>query len=306
MSRILHFLAQVRRVVNDPGWTTKGYPLLLLLDLLLSCFIIRKISFTNIDFEAYMEEVEPVLARGETNYSNLNAGTGPIAYPAGFVYVYAVISFVTNGGKTLWIAQGIFLMFQMVTDWVLAQLYILGEAPLWTLGLALFSKRVHSIFLLRLFNDALAAGIGYASLLLLLQDRQILACAALSFAVSVKIGPLLYWAPFGLRLVLQGGWSRAVPKVVFMLGIQILLAIPFLVKDAGSYARRAFGGPGDLQQVWSVNWKFVPAEVFYHKWFPAVLATMYGVSLLAFLYKKWCPQGCLSWKCGLWEWKRLP
>ena len=304
MSRVAGLLAKVRGAVDDPKWIRQAYPLLLVLDLLLSLVVIRKVTFTNIDFQAYMEEVQPVLERGETNYSRLNAGTGPIAYPAGFVYIYSFISVVTDGGRNLWVAQGLLLAFQIFTDWVLAELYILGEAPIWTLGLALFSKRVHSIFLLRIFNDAFAAGFGYFALLLLLRNKQVSACAVLSFAVSIKIGPLLYWAPFGLRLVLQRGWASAIPKVAFMVCVQFALALPFIRADYRSYVRRAFGGPGDLQQVWSVNWKFLPAKIFHSQWFPIVLLVCYVLALVTFLWKKWCPQGFMAKNCGLWEWRR--
>lgn len=44
---------------------------------------------TEIDWVAYMQEVEGFLD-GERNYRNLRGDTGPLVYPAGFVYVYSV------------------------------------------------------------------------------------------------------------------------------------------------------------------------------------------------------------------------
>lgn len=44
---------------------------------------------TEIDWVAYMQEVEGFLG-GERNYLNLRGDTGPLVYPAGFVYAYSV------------------------------------------------------------------------------------------------------------------------------------------------------------------------------------------------------------------------
>lgn len=42
-----------------------------------------------------MQEVEGFLG-GERNYFNLQGDTGPLVYPAGFVYVYSVRSVVRS------------------------------------------------------------------------------------------------------------------------------------------------------------------------------------------------------------------
>lgn len=51
---------------------------------------------TEIDWEAYMQEVEGFLG-GELDYINLKGGTGPLVYPAGFVYLFSGIRWVTSG-----------------------------------------------------------------------------------------------------------------------------------------------------------------------------------------------------------------
>jgi len=42
---------------------------------------------TEIDWKAYMEEVEGV-ENGEYDYANLKGGTGPLVYPGGFVWIF--------------------------------------------------------------------------------------------------------------------------------------------------------------------------------------------------------------------------
>lgn len=44
---------------------------------------------TEIDWVAYMQEVKGFLD-GERNYFNLRGDTGPLVYPAGFLYLYTV------------------------------------------------------------------------------------------------------------------------------------------------------------------------------------------------------------------------
>jgi alpha-1,3-mannosyltransferase len=55
---------------------------------------------TEIDWRAYMQEVEGYLG-GERNYYNLMGDTGPLVYPAGFVYVFAALRSLTDAGMNV-------------------------------------------------------------------------------------------------------------------------------------------------------------------------------------------------------------
>lgn len=63
----------------------------------LSC---ARCTDTEIDWIAYMQEVEGYLS-GERNYYNLGGDTGPLVYPAGFVYVFAVLRILTDQGLNI-------------------------------------------------------------------------------------------------------------------------------------------------------------------------------------------------------------
>lgn len=56
------------------------------------------ISFDERDYMNYLvnEQVTGFL-EGERDYSNLKGDTGPLVYPAGFLYVYSAIQYVTGG-----------------------------------------------------------------------------------------------------------------------------------------------------------------------------------------------------------------
>lgn len=47
-----------------------------------------------------MEEVEGFLD-GERDYMNLKGQTGPLVYPAAFVYIYSFLRYITEGGKDI-------------------------------------------------------------------------------------------------------------------------------------------------------------------------------------------------------------
>ena len=82
-------------------------------------------------------------------------------------------------------------------------LYLRSRAvPAWALVLLCLSKRLHSIFILRLFNDCLAVLVGYAAIWLLLSHRWRAALLTFSMAVSVKMNILLL-APAVLIILMK-------------------------------------------------------------------------------------------------------
>ncbi len=89
-------------------------------------------------------------------------------------------------------------------------LYICSEAvPPWTLALLCLSKRMHSLFVLRLFNDCIAMLLAYAATALLVARWWAAALVAYSAAVSVKMNVLLL-APSVLVLLLKvGAWPTS-------------------------------------------------------------------------------------------------
>jgi alpha-1,3-mannosyltransferase len=61
---------------------------------------------TEIDWRAYMQEVEGFLS-GERNYMNLQGDTGPLVYPAGFVYVFVALRSLTDAGTNVFKGAGL-------------------------------------------------------------------------------------------------------------------------------------------------------------------------------------------------------
>lgn len=225
----------------------------------LTYLIIWKVPYTEIDWVAYMQEVGGVLS-GERNYSNLKGDTGPLVYPAGFVYVYAAFLWFTDAqvaadgtyqGSDVRRAQFAFgVLYLAMTALVLA-IYLKASPRMPPLALCLLcaSKRLHSIFVLRLFNDGIAILLAYAAILLFAQRRWRWGCVFYSLGVSVKMNILLF-AP-GLLLLLLQAHASLIDVVVCLAicaTIQVVLAMPFLMAYPVEYFRGAF----DLGRVFMV------------------------------------------------------
>ena len=160
--------------------------------------------------------------------------------------------------------------------------------PWWGVLLLMCSRRVHSIFVLGLFNDCWAVLLVVVSLHFLLKDRWQTACVFFSLAVSVKMNILLF-APSLLLLMLQRFRSarKAVELISICAAVQIILAVPFLLHNPFHYVAGAFNLGRQFMQEWSVNWQFLPTWLFLSKaWAVGLLVAHVGV-LWMFAEKKW-------------------
>eukprot|EP00804_Cyclotella_cryptica_P010422 CCRYP_018157-RA/>CCRYP_018157-RA protein AED:0.32 eAED:0.32 QI:0/0/0/1/1/1/2/0/188 len=146
-----------------------------------------------------MQEVS-AYQNGERDYVNIRGDTGPLVYPAGFLYLYSWLkSLASDAAAAVWRAsmesgedflgldgstspiairkiQWVFVVMYLVNSAVVMALYqrvlsgmrqrqqqrddqnLQFSALVWAWCIAMditfLSKRIHSIFVLRLFNDA--------------------------------------------------------------------------------------------------------------------------------------------------------
>ncbi|KNA19570.1 hypothetical protein SOVF_060290 isoform A [Spinacia oleracea] len=259
---------------------------LLVFDAVLILFIIAYVPYTKIDWDAYMSQVSEFL-NGERDYSNIEGDTGPLVYPAGFLYVYTAIQYITGG--LVHPAQILFGALYIINLAIVFFIYIKTDVlPWWALTLLCLSKRVHSIFVLRLFNDCIATTLLHAALATLLYQKWWLGLIIFSLAVSIKMNVLLF-APSLLLLMLK---AMDISGTIVALGgaafVQILLGFPFLVSYPVAYVSGAFNLGRVFIHFWSVNFKFVPEPVFVSKAFAVSLLILHLGLLAIFAHKKWC------------------
>ena len=272
----MSILARIyRTTAAKPIYDNLFLLLLLTFEFMVSIGIVRYVAYTEIDWKAYMQEVEAWLA-GETDYMNIRGDTGPLVYPAGFVYLFAVLRWLTDDGHNIAKAQSIFigiywmqqftvlLIYQDMITWIRSrhradELTLAHEVWAWRVAMAItcFSKRIHSIFLLRLFNDGPTMLLLYISILLFMRQKWNMGCVVFSLGVSLKMNVLLF-APGLLLILLQA--SPDFKNVILRLGLgcalpQLVLGAPFLTTYPVSYLRKAFELDRVFFYKWTVNWK---------------------------------------------------
>ncbi|KAF9539361.1 dolichyl-P-Man:Man(5)GlcNAc(2)-PP-dolichol alpha-1,3-mannosyltransferase [Mortierella hygrophila] len=266
-------------------WKLGG--LLLLFEILLNIVIIKKIPYTEIDWVAYMQEVSGYL-KGETDYTKLQGDTGPLVYPAGFVYIYSTLYYATDFGENILRGQWVFMGLYLMTLVIVFSIYAKDKSiPPYVLIPVCLSRRLHSIYVLRLFNDPVAMFFLYAATLAFLNRRWALSSTLFSLAVSIKMNILLFFPAFGFLLWQTQGIIGTVAQLTIMLLIQILLSLPFTLHHPRSYLNKAFEFSRVFQYQWTVNWKFLEESVFLSSWWAKCLLGSHFVVLFAFVFLRW-------------------
>ncbi|PRQ26341.1 putative dolichyl-P-Man:Man(5)GlcNAc(2)-PP-dolichol alpha-1,3-mannosyltransferase [Rosa chinensis] len=259
---------------------------LLVFDAVLTALIIAYVPYTKIDWDAYMSQVNGFLG-GERDYSNLKGDTGPLVYPAGFLYAYSAIQYVT--GSQVHPAQILFGVLYTINLGIMFYIYVKTDVvPWWALALLCLSKRVHSIFVLRLFNDCLAMLLLHASLASFLHQRWHLGLIIFSGAVSIKMNVLLYAPPLLLLMLKAMDISGVISALFGAALVQILLGLPFIMSHPFAYISGAFNLGRVFIHFWSVNFKFLPESIFVSKAFAISLLVVHLVLLAAFAHYRWC------------------
>jgi len=77
-------------------------------------------------------------------------------YPAGHVYIHRLLYVITDSGRNIRLAQHIYGGLYLASVALTSAIYRKAAAPNWLLLLLPLSKRLHSIYGLRLFNDCWA------------------------------------------------------------------------------------------------------------------------------------------------------
>ena len=260
---------------------------------------------------------------GERDYINLRGDTGPLVYPAGFLYLYSWFKTLASNtssvgdeldGSTapeaIKTIQWVFVFLYVINCAVILGLYqrVLNMARrrnqndnttssktlllAWTwriaMGITCLSKRIHSIFVLRLFNDGPAMLLLHLSIYLFACcDAWALGCVLFSLAVSIKMNVLLF-APGLLLLLLQknGSLRGTLGHLSICATVQFILGWPFLSTYPVSYIKKAFEFDRVFFFKWTVNWKFLPEDLFVSKKLALILLSCH-LGALALLARKW-------------------
>ncbi|CAH2354517.1 dol-P-Man:Man(5)GlcNAc(2)-PP-Dol alpha-1,3-mannosyltransferase [[Candida] railenensis] len=312
----LDILHGVQALVVSPKATLIVAPMLVAVTSILCKVIIARVPYTEIDFSTYMQQVE-LINDGELDYAQIYGDSGPIVYPAGFVQVYQFLYSMTDGGQQLRTAQYIFSLLLTSTTFLTSAVYITagaGSIPPWPFYLLVLSKRLFSIYLLRLFNDCFTT-IAMIGVTLMLQQASywystagtlipylltLVAADLFSLAISVKMNALLYLPGFvivsyflvGENLVKLVSVLAVIPIVQVLVGWKFLLPL-FLGSDdvdasniRWNYINQAFDFSRKFLYKWTVNWKFISEDTFLSDTFANTLLILNVATLLVFIFTR--------------------
>ncbi|KAK3943313.1 Dol-P-Man:Man(5)GlcNAc(2)-PP-Dol alpha-1 3-mannosyltransferase [Diplogelasinospora grovesii] len=261
-------------------------PALLLADAALCMLIIWKIPYTEIDWTAYMEQVSQFVS-GERDYTKMEGGTGPLVYPAAHVYTYTGLYYLTDHGKDIFTAQWLFAMLYMATLGVVMACYWQAKAPPYIFPLLILSKRLHSIFVLRCFNDCFAVFFLWLAIFFLQRCNWQLGALLYTWGLGIKMSLLLVLPAVGVVLFLGAGFQASLVLAVTIALVQLLIAGPFLADNPWGYFGRAFEFSRQFLFKWTVNWRFMGENAFLSRQFALTLLGLHVVVLLGFITTKW-------------------
>lgn len=262
----------------------------LLVEILINLVVIWKVSYTEIDWKAYMSEVDGFW-QGDWNYNHLRGGTGPLVYPGYFLYLFGVMYQMTSSIR---FAQYLFMAIYLVTLFFVLLIYnetIMPEqstsSKLLIIAFLVFSKRIHSIFVLRLFNDGVCMLFLYASVYALIRKKWTLGCILYSIAFGIKMNAILFLPGLLVVLTLHHGIILCFIRYVsIIIATQVAIAVPFLVENPKAYLLRSFSTSRTFLMKWSVNMKFLPEDLFYSPTFGRIMLIIQLILLIIF---------CLKW-----------
>lgn len=308
---ILDIFNGIYALFTDPFVNRIIIPVIIALSSVFTKVIIAKVPYTEIDFKTYMQQIE-VVNDGEIDYNLIKGDTGPCVYPAGFIQIYEWIYWLTDSGSDIVTGQKLFGYLFTISVVLCCTVYtMVPNLKPWPLYLLLLSKRLYSIYVLRLFNDCFTT-ICMISVTLLLQQASywystsgslipfllcIVASDLYSIAISIKMNALLYFPgfviisfflvgenPFKLILVLL-----VIPFIQITIGWKFLLPL-FNDEEAiyirWNYINQAFDFKRNFLYEWTVNWRFLSEDFFLSDKFSTLLLVGNVTVLLFFIFTR--------------------
>lgn len=257
-----------------------------------------------------MEQIK-IIKNGELNYANIFGRTGPLVYPAGHVWIYRFLSWLTYDTQNVPLGQAFFGWLYVVTLFIVFGIYLTLDVPPWVVYLLILSKRLHSIYVLRLFNDCFTTLFMVLTVLTLqfssrykrtspkisrILSNQISA-TLYGIAISIKMNALLYLPGFCICVYFLNDeiLARALVPLVVVGLTQVVISWNFLfsgneIRD--SYISNAYDFKRKFLYEWTVNWRFLSADIFNSTKFHHLLLTLHIILLVIFIFTKWASPYC--------------
>lgn len=315
---LLDILEGLVALIYEPSVKKVVAPVIFALTSIIAKIVIANVSYTEIDFSTYMEHIK-LVEEGVIDYSLITGETGPMVYPAGHVQIYSIISLLTNNGEHIAVAQAIFgYLWTFNNLLVLIAYCMVPNLPPWPLYGLILSKRLVSIYVLRMFNDCFAT-FAMVGVTVLLQQASywyssntwisflltLVASDLFSWAISIKMNALLYLPGFlivayflvGENLLKFIAVIAVIPLVQVLIGWKYLLP---LFNDEGAetirwnYINQAFDFKRQFLYLESINWKFVSQDFFLSREFLTILLALNLAVLFFFVLTRFLSERIIN------------
>ena len=152
--------------------------------------------------------------------------------------------------------------------------------------LSVGASRQRTLTVIHLFNDPVSVLLLHAAINMFLDRRWSLGSLLFSLAVSVKMNILLFAPALLCIYVTSLPPLQAILQLAICASVQLFLAAPFLLANPLAYLSAAFNLNRSFLHRDSVNYGFLPRDVFTSKWFHAGLLVLH-ISALLYSARHW-------------------
>lgn len=167
-----------------------------------------------------MQQVSQYIA-GERDYSLIKGATGPLVYPAMHVYIYRGLYWLTDSGTNIVLAQTCFAALYIFNLAVVMACYRKAKAPPYVFPLLVLSKRLHSIYMLRCFNDGFAMTFFFLAIYCFQNRDWNYGAIIFSLGLGVKMSMLLALPAVAVLLYQGLGPWNALGTMSYILQLQV-------------------------------------------------------------------------------------
>lgn len=105
--------------------------ILIAIEVFINILVIKHVNYTEIDWSTYMAQVGQIFNSSNLNfdYTQIEGPTGSLVYPAGHVYIFALLRELTEEGKNIKSAQYIFLCIYIAQLVLVYRIYSHKRTP---------------------------------------------------------------------------------------------------------------------------------------------------------------------------------
>jgi alpha-1,3-mannosyltransferase len=150
--------------------------------------------------------------------------------------------------------------------------------------------------MLRLFNDCFTVFFMWLAIYFYQKKSWSIGSSVLTCALGVKMNVLLAVPGIAFVLLQSIGVDRSITQALIVAQSQGLFAYEFVKYDWRAYLSRAFQLNRQFFYKWTVNWRFIPKEIFLSSKFSYGLLAAHVALLLVFMTTRWTAPSRRSFK----------